>query len=402
MVEFPEFVDLMSRRPYGFRGSETELTAAFSPFDEYGTGIVNMGALRRALTSLGEPLRDDELDDMLGQAEVDGDGNVEYKGQGRIARGKGPAPKSGSKGKARMRVATSRKRKLPRSPKKLSRRATRSTSILPFREVSSLHTSQSRLAPQYIREPVDPCRIPDALQKPTWGRHQPPARRRAPRLPKLNVDYRKQEEWMRMEYRPVQLARIYRFARECRTDIEEGDMRTWSPQYVKEERAMQTGNTVADMVKAVSLQPAIQSVARRIKELPLNNRPVPETVDIDILGTELKVGLDSTRCRPRGDTTHPRPWGHSTRPHPLGTSACVPTSRRVRQIRLASRAPVLRTIMDSLGSCHVTSTRRHARHVPIYEIDQFDDAHLMCTMRMSIKGKKSNGEKENHSKPQPI
>ena len=88
------------------------------------------------------------------------------------------------------------------------------------------------------------------------------------------------------------------------------------------------------------------------------------------------------------------------------TSACVPTlestSRRVRQIRLASRAPVLRTIMDSLGSCHVTSTRRHARHVPIYEIDQFDDAHLMCTMRMSIKGKKSNGEKENHSKPQPI
>ena len=83
MVEFPEFVDLMTRRPYGFRGSETELTAAFSPFDEYGTGIVNMGALRRALTSLGEPLRDDELDDMLGQAEVDGDGNVDYKGQGR-------------------------------------------------------------------------------------------------------------------------------------------------------------------------------------------------------------------------------------------------------------------------------------------------------------------------------
>ena len=66
---------------------------------------------------------------------------------------------------------------------------------------------------------------------------------------------------MRMEYRPVQLARIYRFARECRTDIEEGDMRTWSPQYVKEERAMQTGNTVADMVKAVSLQPAIQVLA---------------------------------------------------------------------------------------------------------------------------------------------
>ena len=80
MVEFPEFVDLMSRRPYGFRGSEGELSAAFSPFDKDATGIVNMAGLRRALTTLGEPLRDDELDDMFGKVEVDGDGNVEYKG----------------------------------------------------------------------------------------------------------------------------------------------------------------------------------------------------------------------------------------------------------------------------------------------------------------------------------
>ena len=80
-VEFPEFVDLMSRRPYGFRGSESELSAAFQPFDEYGSGIVNMAALRRALTTLGEPLTDEQLDDMFKQAEVDGDGNVEYKGR---------------------------------------------------------------------------------------------------------------------------------------------------------------------------------------------------------------------------------------------------------------------------------------------------------------------------------
>ena len=33
-----------------------------------------------------------------------------------------------------------------------------------------------------------------------------------------------------------------------------------------------------------------QSVTRRIKELPLNGRPMPDTVDIDLLGTELKVG----------------------------------------------------------------------------------------------------------------
>ena len=80
-VEFPEFVDLMSRRPYGFRGSESELSAAFQPFDEYGSGIVNMAALRPALTTLGEPLTDEQLDDMFKQAQVDGDGNVYYKGR---------------------------------------------------------------------------------------------------------------------------------------------------------------------------------------------------------------------------------------------------------------------------------------------------------------------------------
>ena len=71
----------MYRRPYGFRGSESELSAAFQPFDEYGSGIMNMAALRRALTTLGEPLTDEQLDDMFKQAEVDGDGNVEYKGR---------------------------------------------------------------------------------------------------------------------------------------------------------------------------------------------------------------------------------------------------------------------------------------------------------------------------------
>ena len=78
-VESPEFVDLMYRRPYGFRGSESELSAAFQPLDEYGSTIVNMAALRRALTTLGEPLTDEQLDDMFKQA--DGYGNVEYKGR---------------------------------------------------------------------------------------------------------------------------------------------------------------------------------------------------------------------------------------------------------------------------------------------------------------------------------
>merc|ERR1712018_572727 len=41
IIEFPEFVDLMSRRPWGVQGSQQELTDAFSSFDKSGDGYVS-------------------------------------------------------------------------------------------------------------------------------------------------------------------------------------------------------------------------------------------------------------------------------------------------------------------------------------------------------------------------
>lgn len=75
IIEFPEFVDLMSRRPWGdqgelvtFRinsghdnliGSEEELREAFAAFDHMKNGQVCQGELRNLLTTSGEKLTDE-------------------------------------------------------------------------------------------------------------------------------------------------------------------------------------------------------------------------------------------------------------------------------------------------------------------------------------------------------
>ena len=68
----------MSRRPRGFVGSESELREAFRGFDTLSDGHVNMAELRRALTNIGEPLTDEQLDKMFSQIVPDGDGFVKY------------------------------------------------------------------------------------------------------------------------------------------------------------------------------------------------------------------------------------------------------------------------------------------------------------------------------------
>lgn len=70
----------MSRRPRGFVGLENELRDAFRCFDHSSNGSVNMAELRRALTSLGELLTDEQIDKMFTNVPTDGDGFVKYEG----------------------------------------------------------------------------------------------------------------------------------------------------------------------------------------------------------------------------------------------------------------------------------------------------------------------------------
>ncbi|XP_044535569.1 calmodulin-alpha-like [Gracilinanus agilis] len=77
-IDFPEFLGMMAKK---MKGAETEesIREAFKVFDKDGNGYVSAAELRHVMTSLGEKLTDEEVDEMMGEADVDGDGQVNYE-----------------------------------------------------------------------------------------------------------------------------------------------------------------------------------------------------------------------------------------------------------------------------------------------------------------------------------
>ena len=55
-----------------------KLMEAFKVFDKDGNGFISSVELRHVMTNLGEKLTDDEVDEMIREADVDGDGQVNY------------------------------------------------------------------------------------------------------------------------------------------------------------------------------------------------------------------------------------------------------------------------------------------------------------------------------------
>nr|AAC68891.1 VU91C calmodulin [synthetic construct] len=77
-IEFSEFLALMSRQLKS-NDSEQELLEAFRVFDKDGNGFISAAELRHVMTNLGEKLTDEEVDEMIREADVDGDGQVNYE-----------------------------------------------------------------------------------------------------------------------------------------------------------------------------------------------------------------------------------------------------------------------------------------------------------------------------------
>lgn len=57
-----------------------EVIESFSCFDESESGKVNVRDIKNILTDLGEPFTAEEMEEFIGAAEPDGDGNIDYKG----------------------------------------------------------------------------------------------------------------------------------------------------------------------------------------------------------------------------------------------------------------------------------------------------------------------------------
>ena len=77
LLDINEVQNVISRRAPPPE-TEDSVRDAFRIFDKDGTGYVSASELRHVLTHLGEKLSDEEVDEMIREADITGDGQVNY------------------------------------------------------------------------------------------------------------------------------------------------------------------------------------------------------------------------------------------------------------------------------------------------------------------------------------
>ncbi|XP_055637648.1 uncharacterized protein LOC129776187 [Toxorhynchites rutilus septentrionalis] len=77
-IIFADFARMMTHRMKDF-DNEDQLKEAFRIFDRDGNGLISAEELRAALKSFGEQLAEEEIDEMLREADVNCDGQIDYQ-----------------------------------------------------------------------------------------------------------------------------------------------------------------------------------------------------------------------------------------------------------------------------------------------------------------------------------
>ncbi|XP_012862577.1 calmodulin-alpha-like [Echinops telfairi] len=77
-IDFPGFLTVMARKMKD-TDSEEEIRRAFRIFDKDGRGLISVAELRHVMTNLGEKLTDEEINEMITEADIDGNGEVNYE-----------------------------------------------------------------------------------------------------------------------------------------------------------------------------------------------------------------------------------------------------------------------------------------------------------------------------------
>merc|ERR1712046_163241 len=78
-IEFDEFVDLMSRTNKTQEQMEEEIKNAFLTFNADGSGFITREELIETLTTMGDPVDEETITGMIQEADVDGDGKINYE-----------------------------------------------------------------------------------------------------------------------------------------------------------------------------------------------------------------------------------------------------------------------------------------------------------------------------------
>ncbi|KAH7666126.1 calcium-binding protein CML protein [Dioscorea alata] len=78
-IEFGEFLNLIAHKMKATNDFEEELKEAFNVFDKDQNGYISPTELKNVMMSLGEKLSDEEVEQMIKEADLDGDGQVNYE-----------------------------------------------------------------------------------------------------------------------------------------------------------------------------------------------------------------------------------------------------------------------------------------------------------------------------------
>ena len=77
-INYEEFISILNRREKDV-DNEEELLKAFKVFDKEGNGLININELKHIMLTVGNNLSENEINDMLAEADTDMDGYINYE-----------------------------------------------------------------------------------------------------------------------------------------------------------------------------------------------------------------------------------------------------------------------------------------------------------------------------------
>ena len=77
-IKLEEFITLMMKNSPDTQ-QEEEVINAFRVFDKEGNGLIQTDELKHIMMTIGDKMTEGEADEMIHEADIDGDGTINYE-----------------------------------------------------------------------------------------------------------------------------------------------------------------------------------------------------------------------------------------------------------------------------------------------------------------------------------